>query len=138
MEFLSILPPSLESKRDTLPRGQYWDIGKCQQHTVKVDLPPEIAALPAGTDLLVTFSTGSVATMAHNWFKALRRAGVADSVLIGVLPHKVPILHHLLPFPASYCCLPLAGCHCLLVSICSLLTAGHPLLTTNYSLPVYY
>ena len=37
----------------------------------------------------VTFSTGSVATMAHNWVAALRRAGVSEGVVIGALDAKM-------------------------------------------------
>ena len=53
-------------------------MGKCKGHRVRVQLPPEILAMPKGSDLLVTFSTGSVATMAHNWVLALRKAGVRE------------------------------------------------------------
>eukprot|EP00965_Chrysotila_dentata_P040769 1351840-Pleurochrysis_carterae.AAC.2 len=65
--------------------SQYYDMGKCEEHEVRVNLPAEIRSLPAGTDLMVTFATGSVATMAANWVAALRRAGVESGVLIGAL-----------------------------------------------------
>ena len=69
--------------------SQYWDMGKCKGHRVSVALPPEISRLPRGSDLLVTFSTGSVATMAHNWFAALAKAGVREGVIIGALDQKM-------------------------------------------------
>ena len=47
-------------------------------------LPATVRRLPNGTDLLVTFATGSVSTMAINWAANVRRAGVAD-LLIGAL-----------------------------------------------------
>lgn len=65
--------------------AQYWDMGKCLGHRVRVALPPELLRLPRGSDLMVTFSTGGVATMAHNWVMALRRAGVSEGVVIGAL-----------------------------------------------------
>jgi hypothetical protein len=69
--------------------SQYWDMGKCKGHRVSVALPPEISRLPRGSDLLVTFSTGSVATMAHNWVAALAKAGVREGVIIGALDQKM-------------------------------------------------
>ena len=65
--------------------SQYWDMGKCKGHRVRVALPEAITRLPRGSDLMVTFSTGGVATMAHNWVEALRRAGVTEGILIGAL-----------------------------------------------------
>ena len=47
-------------------------------------LPPSIRRLPNGSDIVITFATGSVATMALNWARAAQQAGVAD-VLIGAL-----------------------------------------------------
>ena len=69
--------------------SQYWDMGKCKGHRVSVALPLEISRLPRGSDLLVTFSTGSVATMAHNWVAALAKAGVREGVIIGALDQKM-------------------------------------------------
>lgn len=69
--------------------SQYWDLGKCTGHRVRVALPDSITRLPAGSDLMVTFSTGGVATMAHNWVAALRQAGVREGVLIGALDAKM-------------------------------------------------
>ncbi|KAL1508010.1 hypothetical protein AB1Y20_007608 [Prymnesium parvum] len=85
----SLLPPCQHSLKEE-EVTQYWDVGKCVQHVVKVELPPKVAALPPGSDLIVTFSTGSVATMAHNWYLALRRSGVDEgAALIGALDEKM-------------------------------------------------
>ena len=43
-------------------------------------LPPQLRDLPKDTDLMVTFATGSVATMACNWVKTTRAAGVTTEV----------------------------------------------------------
>ena len=48
------------------------------------DLPESVRNLPNGSDLVITFATGSVATMALNWASAARKAGVND-ILIGAL-----------------------------------------------------
>jgi hypothetical protein len=58
--------------------SMYWDLGKCHGHRVRINLPDEVAKLPKGSDLMVTFSTGGVATMAHNWVAALAKAGVRE------------------------------------------------------------
>ena len=47
-------------------------------------LPESVRRLPNGTDLLVTFATGSVSTMALNWAAAVRKAGISE-LLIGAL-----------------------------------------------------
>ena len=47
-------------------------------------LPASVRRLPNGTDLLVTFATGSVSTMALNWASNIQRAGIAE-LLIGAL-----------------------------------------------------
>lgn len=44
-------------------------------------LPPQLRNLPKDTDLMVTFATGSVATMACNWVETTRRAGVTQAWL---------------------------------------------------------
>ena len=38
---------------------------------------------------MVTFATGSVATMACNWVETTRRAGVTKEVLIGALDQQM-------------------------------------------------
>ena len=48
------------------------------------ELAPSLRGRPNGTDVMVTFATGSVATMACNWVATVRRAGVKE-VLIGAL-----------------------------------------------------
>ena len=47
-------------------------------------LPASVRNLPNGSDLVITFATGSVSTMALNWARAAVRAGVSD-ILIGAL-----------------------------------------------------
>lgn len=47
-------------------------------------LPASVRRLPNGSDLVITFATGSVSTMALNWAATAQRAGVAD-ILIGAL-----------------------------------------------------
>ena len=84
---------------------QYWDEGKCKGHRVSVALPAAIAALPKGSDLMVTFSTGSVATMAHNWVAALRRAGVREGVVIGALDEAMTAACEARGLP----CVPVVG-----------------------------
>ena len=69
--------------------SMYWDIGKCKGHRVRVALPESVTRLPKGSDLMVTFSTGGVATMAHNWVAALEKAGVNEGVLIGALDGRM-------------------------------------------------
>ena len=51
-------------------------------------LPADVRALPAGSDLFVTFATGSVATMALNWVATARAAGVKE-LLIGALDEQM-------------------------------------------------
>lgn len=51
-------------------------------------LPDSIRDLPKDTDLMVTFATGSVATMACNWVKNVERAGVT-TILLGALDQKM-------------------------------------------------
>ena len=59
--------------------------GEVHNVTARFDqLPASVRALPRGSDLLVTFATGSVAIMALNWAANARQAGVRD-VLIGAL-----------------------------------------------------
>ena len=76
-----------------LPRGagevqRFTNIGEAEDtHEVLSpfeQLPPSIRRLPNGSDIVITFATGSVATMALNWARAAQQAGVAD-VLIGAL-----------------------------------------------------
>ena len=51
-------------------------------------LPLSVRNLPNGSDLVITFATGSVSTMALNWIANAKRAGV-DAVLIGALDAKM-------------------------------------------------
>ena len=51
-------------------------------------LPQSVRSLPNGSDLVITFATGSVAIMALNWAKAARRAGI-DDILIGALDESM-------------------------------------------------
>ena len=83
---------------------QFTNLGQsCERHEVLASrerLPAEVRALPAGSDLMVTFATGSVSTMACNWARTTRAAGV-DAILIGALDgemmeacgaHKLPCI----------------------------------------------
>lgn len=83
---------------------QFTNLGQsCERHEVLASrerLPAEVQALPAGSDLMVTFATGSVSTMARNWARTTRAAGV-DAILIGALDgemmeacgaHKLPCI----------------------------------------------
>jgi hypothetical protein len=67
---------------------QFTNIGQAdERHLVTASrdkLPPSIRDLPKDTDIMVTFATGSVATMATNWVATVRKAGV-EQVLIGAL-----------------------------------------------------
>ena len=67
---------------------QFTNVGQAdEKHLVTASrekLPPSLRGRPNGTDVMVTFATGSVATMACNWVETVRRAGVTD-VLIGAL-----------------------------------------------------
>ena len=49
-------------------------------------LPASVRALQKGSDLLVTFATGSVATMARNWAANVQRVGAAEPLRIGPTP----------------------------------------------------
>jgi len=51
-------------------------------------LPAAVRALPKGSDLMVTFATGSVATMALNWVRTTQAAGVS-ALLIGALDQSM-------------------------------------------------
>ncbi|KAL1528538.1 hypothetical protein AB1Y20_009881 [Prymnesium parvum] len=81
---------------------QFTNIGQAdERHLVTASrdrLPERVRNLPNGTHLMVTFATGSVATMALNWVATVRKAGVQD-ILLGALdqkmmdacaPHQVP------------------------------------------------
>jgi len=83
---------------------QFTNLGQsCERHEVLASrerLPAEVRALPAGSDLMVTFATGSVSTMARNWARTTRAAGV-HAILIGALDgemmeacgaHKLPCI----------------------------------------------
>lgn len=66
---------------------QFTNLGCNAKHVVTAPrerLPESIRNLPKDTDIMVTFATGSVATMACNWVATVRRAGVQE-VLIGAL-----------------------------------------------------
>jgi hypothetical protein len=66
---------------------QFTNLG-CNSKTVvtaaRERLPENLRNLPRDTDIMVTFATGSVATMACNWVATVRTAGVRE-VLIGAL-----------------------------------------------------
>ncbi len=93
------------------PRGgtgevlQFENVGKrCARHEVSAEyesLPESVKKLPNGTDLMVTFATGSVATMAVNWVRTVYKAGISD-LLVGALDaemmevcarEKIPCVH---------------------------------------------
>mmetsp|Transcript_16999 Transcript_16999/g.28375 ORF Transcript_16999/g.28375 Transcript_16999/m.28375 type:complete len:856 (-) Transcript_16999:413-2980(-) len=68
---------------------QFLNLGCTQKHIVNITsavnrLPKSVQLLPKGSDLMVTFATGSVATLACNWVEAVRRVGVQD-LLVGAL-----------------------------------------------------
>ena len=70
---------------------QFQNLGCNDKHVVtapKERLPSNIRDAPAGTDIMVTFATGSVATMAANWVATVRRVGVKE-VLIGALDQSM-------------------------------------------------
>ena len=70
---------------------QFSNLGCNARHEVtarREKLPANLRGLPNGTDIMVTFATGSVATMACNWVATVRRAGVQE-VLIGALDQKM-------------------------------------------------
>ena len=52
-------------------------------------LPASVRALDKGSDLLVTFATGSVSTMARNWAANVVRIGAGDHLLIGALDERL-------------------------------------------------
>ena len=72
---------------------QFMNVGQAdEKHVVTASrskLPPQLRELPKDTDLMVTFATGSVATMACNWVKTTRAAGVTTEVLIGALDQQM-------------------------------------------------
>ena len=51
-------------------------------------LPASVRRLPKGSDLIITFATGSVSTMALNWAATARKAGV-EEILIGALDEQM-------------------------------------------------
>ena len=58
---------------------QFRNLGCNAKHEVtarREKLPANLRELPNGTDIMVTFATGSVATMACNWVATVRKAGV--------------------------------------------------------------
>ena len=71
---------------------QFTNVGQAgTKHAVTASrdkLPHAVRSLPAGTDLMVTFATGSVWEMATNWVRNAQRAGVAE-VLIGALDQQM-------------------------------------------------
>ena len=70
---------------------QFTNLGCNEKHLVSAAherLPASIRERPKGTDIMVTFATGSVATMASNWVATVRKAGVAE-VLIGALDQSM-------------------------------------------------
>ena len=70
---------------------QFTNLGCNTKHVVTTEkdkLPANLQNLPEGTDIMVTFATGSVATMACNWVATVRRAGVKE-VVIGALDQEM-------------------------------------------------
>ena len=71
---------------------QFRNLG-CARPTVvtapRERLPKALQGLPRDTDLMVTFATGSVSTMAINWVKAVQKTGV-EQVLVGALDQVRP------------------------------------------------
>jgi hypothetical protein len=70
---------------------QFTNLGCNAKHvvtTAREKLPENIRNLPKDTDIMVTFATGSVATMACNWVANVRRAGVKE-VVIGALDEQM-------------------------------------------------
>ena len=67
---------------------QFTNVGQAgSKHAVTASrdkLPASVRDLPANTDIMVTFATGSVSEMACNWVKNVQNAGVQE-VLIGAL-----------------------------------------------------
>ena len=72
---------------------QFTNVGQAdEKHLVTASrdkLPPSLRDRPKDTDIMVTFATGSVATMACNWVETTRRAGVTKEVLIGALDQQM-------------------------------------------------
>ena len=70
---------------------QFTNLGCNTKHVVTTEkdkLPANLRNLPEGTDIMVTFATGSVATMACNWVATVRKAGV-NEVVIGALDQEM-------------------------------------------------
>ena len=71
---------------------QFINVGQAdERHEVTASrdkLPDAVRSLPQDTDIMVTFATGSVATMALNWVAAVRATGV-EHLLIGALDQKM-------------------------------------------------
>ena len=70
---------------------QFTNLGCNSKHVVTTEkdkLPGNLRNLPEGTDIMVTFATGSVATMASNWVATVRKAGVQE-VVIGALDQQM-------------------------------------------------
>ena len=66
-------------------------LGTSAAHNVSApweSLPRSVRELPRGSDLAVTFATGSVSTMALNWAKATVSAGLSD-ILLGALDESM-------------------------------------------------
>jgi len=70
---------------------QFRNLGCAGKHEVLAPrkyLPPNVRDLPQDTDVMVTFATGAVSTMAVNWVETVRRIGVKE-VLIGALDEQM-------------------------------------------------
>ena len=70
---------------------QFRNLGCAGKHEVlapRENLPESVRNLPADTDVMVTFATGAVSTMAVNWVETVRRIGVKE-VLIGALDEQM-------------------------------------------------
>ena len=70
---------------------QFRNLGCQGKHEVlapRENLPDNVRNLPADTDVMVTFATGAVSTMAVNWVETVRRIGVKE-VLIGALDEQM-------------------------------------------------
>ena len=69
---------------------QFRNLGCQGKHEVlapRENLPDTVRQLPVGTDVMVTFATGAVSTMAINWVLTVRRIGVKE-VVIGALDEQ--------------------------------------------------
>merc|ERR1719247_3301541 len=70
---------------------QFRNLGCAAKHEVlapRESLPAAVRDLPPDTDVMVTFATGAVSTMAVNWVETVRRVGVKE-VLIGALDEQM-------------------------------------------------